>query len=483
MQETQLVSPETAVAKPKDKKKRTIPWWDKVIALVAVANLLLALFNITYIPLRDYYLFEFPGFVQTYDRIKGIEPHPFTERYLRTVDQLEANYFQPEASGEKIEELLGSLRQQSLEMLDNNPFLVASKFKTFARVQRVIRQHMNEEYAETAFAKFWTLNHLEEVGWQNEIAFFESYLRPLIASNYFRNVDDFGQYIDEFWRVDVFFIAFFAIEYLTRSFIISLRQSETNIFDAMLRRWYEIFLLLPFWRWLRILPVGVKIHTSKLINLERIISQITHEPAAYLADRVSQFLLVRLVNQAKDSVAEGDFSRSLLYPQPYLTVNDVDEVEAIVDRLLQLTIYKVLPKVQPDLEALLHHSLLRSFQDSDFYATLHKVPGVGNLSDELIETLSTQLAEASVNVLASSYADTEGREIFDKLSSDFSHSLRLELQDEATRKELESLVSDLLEEFKINYITRSRETDPTETMEEVEHINYLQDSTLRSQKE
>jgi len=471
----QLVSPETAVATPKDKKKRIVPWWEKLIALVAIANLLLALFNLTYIPLRDYYLYQFPTFVQKYDHIKGIEPHPFTERYLRTVEDLEASYIQPEVSGEEIEELLGSLRQQSLEMLDNNPFLVAAKFKTFARLQRVIRQHMNEEYAETAFSKFWTLNHLNTAGWQKEISFFEIYIRPLIASNYFRNVDDFGQYIDEFWRIDAFFIAFFGIEYLTRSFIISLRQSETNIFDAMLRRWYDIFLLLPFWRWLRILPVGVKIHTSKLINLERVISQITHEPSAYLADRVSQFLLVRLVNQAKDSVAEGDFARSLLYPKPYLTVNNVNEVEAIIDRLLQLTIYRVLPKVQPDLEALLHHSLLRSFQDSDFYTTLHKIPGIGNLSGEVIETLSAQLAEASVTVLASSYSDREGRELFDKLSSDFSRSLRLELQDASTRKELESLLSDLLEEFKINYITRSRETDPIETMEEVEHINYLQE--------
>ncbi|NEP41589.1 MAG: hypothetical protein F6K35_21090 [Okeania sp. SIO2H7] len=34
-----------------------------------------------------------------------------------------------------------------------------------------------------------------------------------------------------------------------------------------------------------------------------------------------------------------------------------NEIEVITDRLMQLTIYKVLPKVQPQMEAVLHHSL------------------------------------------------------------------------------------------------------------------------------
>ena len=50
-------------------------------------------------------------------------------------------------------------------------------------------------------------------------------------------------------------------------------------------------------------------------------------------------------------------------------------------------------------------------------------------------------------------------------SQDFNRALRLELQDKETITELESLLSELLDEVKINYITRSAQSDPTQTME------------------
>ncbi len=478
MQETQVIQDRL-----NKKPTRGVSWWKKAIAIIAVINLLMALFNFSYVPLRDYYLYQFPQLVQKYDPVKGIEPHPTTEEYLHKVDQLEQTYPGAGTSDPQVEKLLTDLRQESREIIENNPFLAASKFTTFAKIQRVIRQHMGQKRAEDAFMEFWTIPHLESAGWEQELAFFDLYLRPAIASNYFRNVDDFGQYIDEFWRVDIFFILFFAIEYFTNSFVISLRQEETSFLDALLRHWYNIFLLIPFWRWSRIIPVGVRLHTSKLINLERVIAQITHEPAAYLSNQVSQFLLVRLVNQAKDSVSGGDFVKSLVTPEGYIQINNINEVEVIIDRLLSLTIYKVLPKVQPELEALLHHSLRRAFQDSKFYRNLRRLPGVGDLPDELIENLANQLADTSVDILSSSYADNEGRKLFEKLSKDFIHSIRIELQNEATSKELESLIFDLLEEWKINYITKSQsqEYDPTQILEEVDHINYLQNSKVNLQ--
>ena len=55
-------------------------------------------------------------------------------------------------------------------------------------------------------------------------------------------------------------------------------------------------------------------------------------------------------------------------------------------------------------------------------------------------------------------------------SQDFNRALQLELQDKETITELESLLSELLDEVKINYITRSAQSDPTQTMEEVDQI-------------
>lgn len=451
-------------------RQRTAPWWEKVIAIVALINLLLALFNLTYVPLRDFYWRYVPDLVQTYDPVKGIEPHPTTQAYLTTVDRLEATLTQPGLVDERVDEILAQLRSQSQDLLEENPFLAASKFGTFARLQRQIRQHVGTITSQGAFEEFWSEDYLDGQGWRSQLEFFDSSIRPLMESNYFRNVDDYGQFIDEFWRIDVFFIAFFGIEYLCRGLIISFRQPEVNWFDALLRRWYDTLMLLPFWRWLRLIPVTIRIHTSKLFNLERIIAQITHEPASYLADRVSQFALVRLVEQAKGSVQGGTFAESIFNPQPYLRVGNANKIEEIGDRIISLAIYKVLPQVRPDLEALLHYSLRGAFFQSDFYRNLGNVPGLKDLPDDLVENLANSLASASVNVLVSSYSDEEGRVLFDRLSNGFSRALKLELQEKETLSELETLIAQLLDEVKLNYITQADATDPTETMDEVDRI-------------
>ncbi|MEC4892790.1 MAG: hypothetical protein SAL07_05155 [Oscillatoria sp. PMC 1051.18] len=455
---------------PTPSQAATIPWWEKAIALIAVINLLLVLFNIAYVPMRDFYLRHVPAIVQVYDPIKGIEPEEFTQNYLHTVDNLETELLTAPEFTPETEQILQKLRYLSAEMIDENPFLAAGKFATFAKIKRLMRQHTNSRSDDAAFTQFWTSDYLTSAGVESELSFFDSKIRPAINTNYFRYVDDYGQFIDDFWRIDVFFVGFFAIEYISRSFLMSLRQPKVHLLDAMLRHWYDVFMLFPVWRWLRIIPVMVKVHKSKLVNTERVLAQITHEPAAYLSDRISQFVLVRIINQAKDSVVQGELARSLLYPQPYKAVNDINEIEVITDKILNLTIYKVLPKVQPELEELLHYSLRNAFQDSDFYQTMQKVPGLGNLPAEVLENLANQLAEAAVDVLASSYADVEGRQLFDRFSHDFSRALRNELRNKETLAELELLLSDLLEEIKLNYVVSSAKTDPTETMEEVEKI-------------
>ncbi len=449
--------------------ERATAWWEKGIAVIAVLSLLISFFNLTYVPLRDLYLQYFPAIVEHYDPLKGISPHPFTQNYLETVHQLENTFSSQDKLSPKSKELLSTLRDESEEMIDNNPFLVAGKFGTFARVKRLFREYTGELTATQGLMQFWSEDNFQKNG-QAELSYFQERIAPLLATNYYREVDEYGRFVDNFWRIDSIFIGFFAVELMTRTMLMSYRIQGINWFDALLRRWYDWFLLIPFWRWLRVIPVLTRLHTSKVIDFERILSQVTYEPAAYLSDRVSQYLLVRIINQARSSVVEGEAANFLLNPQPYLKVSEANKVEILTDRLLALTIYKVLPKVQPDVEALLHYALRGAFLESDFYQNLQQIPGVQNLPDTWLENLSSQLAKSSVEVLVSSYEDAEGQALFDKLSSDFKEALKEELQNKETLAEIEQLLGELLEEVKINYIKKSEETDPIETMEEVEKL-------------
>jgi hypothetical protein len=207
-----------------------------------------------------------------------------------------------------------------------------------------------------------------------------------------------------------------------------------------------------------------------LINLERILAEMTHEPAAYLADRVSVFLMVRLLNQTKDAVIGGEFARMLLQSGDYIQVSDINKIDKIADRLLQISIYKVLPQVQPEIEDLLHYSLKGAIANSEFYQLLKQIPGFEVLPAEVIEQLANYISQSLLEILVNSYSDMEGKRLLEQLTGDFQQKLRLELQDEATQQELQSLLADLLEELKINYIQESNDRDPEATLTEAEQL-------------
>ena len=454
-------------------KEYSRSWWSKLVALMALANLLLVLFNVSYIPLRDVYLRELPSLVQIYDPIKSIEPHPDTTRYLNTVDLLTEQISETGLESSSTEKLLAQLRQQSSNLLAENPFSVANKFGTFAKLKRRMEYHLNTISAQEAFAQFWSKDYLSEVGLSGALTFFEQKIRPLLAVNYFRTVDENGQFMDQFWKLDLYFGIFFALEFLSRSLWTARRESGISWGDAMLRRWYDLLMLLPTWRWLRIIPVSVRLHQSRLINLERILAQVTHEPAAYLADRVSLFLLVRLINQTQEAVETGEVARAILEPEGYIQVSDINKVDAISDRILELAIYKVLPQIQPDVEALLRHSLKETLQQSDFYQGLQKLPGLKVLPVEVTEQLAEYLAQSVYEIVINSYSDLEGRELFDGLAQNFKEALRKELQNKDTKSELQILLSELLEEMKLNYVQNSVEKDAEATLSEAEQMRSL----------
>jgi hypothetical protein len=212
----------------------------------------------------------------------------------------------------------------------------------------------------------------------------------------------------------------------------------------------------------------VRLHRTQICNIENLIGQVTHEPAAYLSDRVSKFAMVRLINQTQTSVLEGTLLQS---GAAYTQVGNPEKIDQITDRLVQLIVLRVMPSVKPDLEQLLRHSLRRALLGSEFYTGLQQVPGLDNLPGGALDGVADYLAQASCDVLANSYSDYEGRVLLDQLSRDFRHTLGRELQTHANSEELRELISDLLEELKVNYVQRSEQEDPEATLREVDALD------------
>ena len=139
-------------------------WFERLMAMLVLLNFALVIFDLTYVPLRDFWLqgkvkvgqvqinnrinfegFEFylphPHLTPWYDQLKGIEPNNYTENYLRKVDSLREN-IQQEPQSPAVAAMLTELRNLSVTMIENNPFEIANKTGTLETIKSRMRQQI-----------------------------------------------------------------------------------------------------------------------------------------------------------------------------------------------------------------------------------------------------------------------------------------------------------------------------------------------------
>lgn len=436
-------------------------WFEKLMALMALLNLLLVLFDWSFVPLRDSYLRFFPAFTETYGyHIKGIEPHRTTTAYLQTVDRLEEQVAQTGLQSAQTASLLQDLRRRSEEMIDENPFAGAGKSGSLERIKNRMRNHRNQESAKGAFDTFWSQSYLSQAGWNPSIAFFNREIRPLVARNYYRGIGENGEPIDRFWRIDIWFIGLFAIELAARCLYLVRRHPGLTWLDAILLRWYDLLLLLPFWRFLRIIPVAVRLHRSRLINLSPISKRVVRLGVSSIAVELTEMVVLRIVDQMQELIQGGAIKRWLFQPdRPYIDLNNVDEVAVLSRHLTDLMVHRVFPKVQPDLDALLRHSIAQAIHNTPLYAGLHQVPGMRQWTDQLSGEIANQVTQNAYRAVTTALQDEVGAALMQKLVSNLSRTLRSEAQQHEALNEIQALTIALLDEIKVNYVERINEAD------------------------
>jgi hypothetical protein len=470
---------------PKSRKESAkVPWLERLMALVAIVDLSLVLFDISYIPWRDFYFRQLPVITQVYDPFKGIKPHRDTQKYLETLAELKNQVIQTGLPSSQVATKLQEIDNLSVKMIDEDPFRVASKSGSLEKIKDRLRERVPnpKDSAKQSFKTFWTQDYLNKQGWQQEINWFDSQIKPLIATNYYREIGENSEFKDKFWLIDLPFIAIFAIEFLARTYLISRRHRSVTWRQAMLWRWYDIFMILPFWRLLRVLTVTVRIHQAKMPDLQPIRTQISRGFVANFAQELTEVVVIQLINQIQQSISSGELAKQLFQSQKqrYLDINNINEIEAIASRLVQVTIYNVLPQLQPDLEALLRYNIEIFLKQSPLYQGFQQVPGLGNLPAQLASQLVAELSKVATLGPQNAYEafknaseDPKGIQLSNQLVQHFGQALGSELQQQQTWQEIQLLLCDFLEEFKINYIQRLSEEDFEKILEQAKQLQQI----------
>ena len=474
-------------------------WFEKLMALIAVLNLAIVTFDLIYVPLRDFWLsgqvtlggvntayVQFAGveldllpdraskFITQYDVVKGIVPNRNTEEYLDKIEQLEQELALNGVNSANANALFGDIRRRSIEIIQTNPFSEANKTGNLERIKNKMRSHIpnQDNSAKASFWRYWTPDFFEgKVA--SEIAFFESEIKPLFKTNYYRVIGENGGYVDYFGLIDFPFGALFALEFLGRSWFISRRRVGISWLDAMLWRWYDIFFLLPFWRWLRVISVTARLSQAQLIDLTAIQKQVSQGLVAGIAEDVTEVVIIRLINQIQASVRNGDIGR-LLEQQtanPYVDINGTNEIVELVRIFAKVLADRVLPAIQPEAESLLQYSIDKAISQSSAYRGIKMLPG----GDRTISTLSKQLVAQSYSAFSSTLQallveDEKFDQLLESLIDNTGKTVSQELKAQQSMNRIELLLIDLLEEIKINYVERLSQEDIEDILEQTRSL-------------
>ena len=470
------ISSQSAVRKDSQKSN----WITKLVAILALINFALVLFDYSYVPWRDFYLQAYPPLTQFYDPVKGIEPHPITEDYLKqfntlkdvSTERLDIPLITERLDIPLITEELSQLRTISDRLIEDNPFAAIGKSSTLEKIKHELSDRVGQNVSRDAFATFWSPVYLDRADWQEEINFFDSEIKPLIATNYYRDLGRFGKFVDYFWLIDLPFVIIFALDILIRTYFTSRRNSHLSWWEAILRRWYDLFLVLPLWRLLRIIPVTVRLYQANLLNLKPLRKQVNYGFILGFIEEIAELLGIQVIDRLQESIKTGSVAHRLFHPdrRSYIEVNHRNEVKAIATRLVKISVNDVLPQVQPDLETLLHHAIASTIERSPIYQRLQNIPGFKELPVQLTEQLARDFSQTAYNNIAKGVDDPVTAQLSDRLLTNFRDALELELQKKNNLREIESLLVDLLEEIKINYVAKIAEGGFDRTADEADRL-------------
>jgi hypothetical protein len=423
------------------------------MAIIASIGFIVAMFDFTYIPWRDFYFRNLPTVIEHYDRFKGIEPHRETQRYLNAVEQLKLTVNQTGLASAQTRSWLQELDTLSVSLIQNNPFQVAEKTGNLEKIKNQVRDRVQNQSAKGSFQTFWSQAYLTKAGWDKEISFYEQRIKPLIVTNYYRRLDLSGNYIDLFWQIDIVFIGIFAIDLLSRVYYICQHNRNVSWQQAIVRRWYDLFLLLPFAQFLRVIPVLIRCDRAKLINFDIVRSELNRLFVGQIVNELTDGVVIQILSQTQAAVKQGQIAQIIrgYLQQPHIDLNNTNEIEVLFELILELIVYRVIPKIQPDLEAIFRHLFQKALSESPAYRNLKLLPGIGELPAQAIDRVIKEVSGSIYIALTKVLEDPTSGNLSRRLAETLTQSIGDEMQRGQTIVKIESLLYDLLEEVKVTY--------------------------------
>lgn len=411
---------------------------------LAIVNLGLILFDLTYLWLRPVYFQHLPAVTRLYDPVKGIEPEPLTTEYLALDDHLNEQ-LEAGAPPFELEPTLAELRALSVRIVEENPFERSGLTRSMIRGLKEMQLYLQEEpggeavmegvTSEEGLPYFWSLQP-DPQRLPGRVEFFDDTVRPLMEVNFYRTYDLSGELTDHFWKVDLPFLLIFAAEFFIGWFLSVRRGIYAAWFLYPLFHWYDLLGIIPLkqfrlFRLFRVASIYIRLHQSEYSKVgDDVISRTVKYFANIISEEISDMVSLRILNETQSEIRAGTHQKII----HSVATNHRDALSHELANQVQeiLTSEEVREQARGFLDA----NLQQAVESAD---ALRLVPLPDVVLKPLVVTVGQVVFNAFADTLAATLSSEEGRTTVEAMIGDAVDGLILEL----TEGELEQIVTEI----------------------------------------
>jgi hypothetical protein len=375
--------------------------------------------------------------------VKGIEPHPLTERYLEVANETRAR-LAVGASPLGLEPQLAELRELSIQIVTEDPFERSGQTRSLIRLQVGVTDYLRREESVTpssaltgaaALELFWSLAPSPElIAARSD--FFDRELRPLLAVNYHRRYDLDGELGDKFWMIDLPFLLIFALEFGIRWYLSIRRSDLSKWFLFPILNWYDLLGIIPvkefrLFRLFRIVSIYMRLKRSDHSVIgDDFVSRTVRYFTNIISEEISDMVALRILTETQGELRDGTHKRIIrAVAEPHR-----DALAAELTQQVQgmLTNQELRDQAREFLDANLEQSV-------ESAAALRRIPLPDPLIRALVTTIGQAVFDSFADTLAATLSSSEGRETLETIIADAIDGIVEEL----TEGELEVLVREI----------------------------------------
>ena len=242
----------------------------------------------------------------------------------------------------------------------------------------------------------------------------------------------------------------------------------------------DLPLLLPFARWLRVVPVTERLSSAGLIQLEPLRAVISRGVVALLAVELFEVITIRVVDALQHLIRSPQLPQRIRGLCTY-QASDLNEQRELVELLrlwIPLLLTRVGPSLRPQLVALLSHLLQSSLNRNVIPEPLQRVAALQNAESELSRQLAVGMVDSLLGVSRGAGARLGQKDpVLDGLGSDaldrFWEELAAVLEQGPVLERSQVLLVSLLEDLKRSSFREIRDQrDVDALISELDGLNF-----------